>query len=104
MEEAHKNIKIKTLVDLDTSLMTSIKSLAVKKQTEIKVTTRFANGKMLMFSKISLKSFVYDMVDVSCFPDDYVKKIYKENNILKCFLYQDLIETDSCFFFFIFAC
>ena len=104
MEEAHKNIKIKTLVDLDTSLMTSIKSLAVKKQTEIKVTMRFANGKMLMFSKISLKSFVYDMVDVSCFPDDYVKKIYKENNILKCFLYQDLIETDSCSFFFIFAC
>ena len=51
----------------------SIKSLAVKKQTEENVTTRYTNVKMLMFSKSSLKSFVYDMVGDFCFPDNYVK-------------------------------
>ena len=77
VEEAHKNVKIKTLTDFDVSLTTSIKSLVVKKQTEIKVTTRFANGKMLMFSKISLKSFVCDMADLFCFPGYHLKKILR---------------------------
>ena len=70
---AHKNIKIKTLIDFDASLTTSIKSLAVKKQTKVEVKTRFANGTKLMFSKIFLKSFVYDMVDVFHFSDNRVK-------------------------------
>ena len=86
VEEAYKNKKLKTLIDFDTTLTKSTKPLAVKKQTEIKVTTRFSNGKML-FSKISLTSFVYDMVNVFCFPNNEIKEIYKKNEILKCFLY-----------------
>ena len=38
----------------------SIRSVAIKKSQKINLTTRFLNGKMLMFSKISVKSFVYD--------------------------------------------
>ena len=46
----------------------SIKSIIVKGDTNIDVSSRFIKGKMLMFTKLSLKSFVYDMIDVFCFP------------------------------------
>ena len=33
---------------------------------------------MLMFSKTSIKSFVYDLIDEFMFTDDVVKEIYKK--------------------------
>ena len=51
---------------------------------------------MLMFSKISLKSFVYDIIDVFCFPDNAVSEIYEKNEIVKVFIYLILTDTDSC--------
>ena len=53
-------------------------------------------GKMLMFSKLSLKSFVYDIIDIFCFPDEDVKKIYERYKIIKTFAYLILTDTDSC--------
>ena len=47
----------------------SIRSVAIKKSQKINLTTRFLNGKMLMLSKISVKSFVYDFIDVFMFPN-----------------------------------
>ena len=49
--------------------------------------------------KISLKSFVYDMIDVYCFPTEKVKIIYDKYNIIKCHVYLNLTYTDSssCF-------
>ena len=49
-----------------------------------------------MFSKISLKSFVYDIIDVFCFPDESVLEVYAQNYIIKCFIYLLLTDTDSC--------
>ena len=40
-----------------------IKSFAVKKKNQIKVTSRFMSGKLLMFAKLSLKSFIYALVE-----------------------------------------
>ena len=40
---------------------------------------------MLMFSKTSIQSFVYDLINVFMFPDDVVKEIYKKNEIQKFF-------------------
>ena len=40
---------------------------------------------MLMFSKTSIKSFVYDLIDVFMFPDDVVKKIYEKYEIQNAF-------------------
>ena len=40
-----------------------------------------------MFSKTSIQSFVYDLIDVFVFPDEDVKKIYENNKI----------ENASCF-------
>ena len=68
---------------------------------KINLTTMFLNGKMLMFSKISIKSFVFDLIDVFVFPNEKVTKIYSNYKILKCFLFQNLIDTDSTSAFFV---
>ena len=56
-EEAYKNNKIKSLIDFE-EYVSSVKSLAIKKGTKVNITTRFLNGKMLMFSKTSIQSFI----------------------------------------------
>ena len=103
-EEAHKNNKIKSLIDFDEANTNDIKSIAVEKKSNIKLTTRFIKGKMLMFAKTLLQSFVYDMIDVFCFPDHAVQEIYKKYQIEKCFMYQNWTDTDSISLFFIFIC
>ena len=61
-------------------------------------------GKMLIFAKTSLQSFVYHMIDVFCFRDHAVQEIYKKYQIEKCCMYQNLNDTDSTSLFFIFIC
>ena len=51
---------------------------------------------MLMFSNVSLKSFVYDIIDIFCFLDEDVNEIYDKNKIIKCFVYLILTDNDSC--------
>ena len=68
------------------------------------MTSRFLNGKMLMFSKLSIKSFVYDLIDVFMFPNEEIKKTYKKYKLNRCYLYQNLTDTDSTSVFFIFIC
>ena len=70
----------------------------------IKLTTRFMKGKMLIFAKTSLQSFVYDMIDVFCFPGQVVQEIYKKYHIENCYMYQNLTDTDSTSLFFVFIC
>ena len=57
-----------------------------------------------MFAKLSLKSFAYDMIDVFCFPNEEIQKIYDHYQIEKCFLYQNLTDTDSTLLLFLFIC
>ena len=61
-------------------------------------------GKILMFAKTSLQSFVYDMIGIFCFPDQAVQKIYKKYLVDKCFMYQNLTDTDSTSLIFVFIC
>ena len=42
---------------------------------------------MLMLSKVSIKSFVYDLIDVFMFPNEEIQKLYAEFNIKRCYLY-----------------
>ena len=92
------------MIDFDEEYYSSIRSITVQKAVKVNVTTRFFNGKMLMFSKISLKSFVYDLTDVFMFPNEDINKIYEMYKVEKCFLYQNLTDTDSTSIFFIFVC
>ena len=53
----------------------------------VKITTRFIKGKMLMFVKTPVISFAYDMIDLFCFPEDNAKVraiYYKHMNNVLC--------------------
>ena len=39
-----------------------------------------------MFSKLSIKAFVYDIIDVFMFPDETTKNIYQKYGVEKCFV------------------
>ena len=103
VEDAVKNKKIKTMIDFDNDC-NSIKSIIISGNITVDVITRFIKGKMLMFAKVSLKSFVYDIIDVFSFPDETVRAAYNQYEIQECFLYFNLTDTDSCSRFFVFIC
>ena len=65
--EAFTNQKIKSLIDFDEEYSASIRSVAIEKKKKVKLTTRLLKGKMLR--KVSIKSFVYDLIDVFMFPN-----------------------------------
>ena len=92
------------MIDLDEEYSASIRSVAIEKKTKVNLTTRFLSGKMLMFSKVSIKSFVYDLIDVFMFPNQEIREIYQKYQVEKCYLYQNLTDTDSTSVFFVFIC
>ena len=57
-----------------------------------------------MFSKVSIKSLVYDLNDVFMFPNQEIQEIYQQYQVNKCYLYQNLTDTDSTSMFFVFIC
>ena len=104
MSEANQKTNVKSMTEFDQEQSNSIKAVMVKQNPNIKITTRFISGKMLMFAKISIKSFVYDISDVFMFPDATVRSIYEKYKIEKCYVYQNLTDTDSTSILFIFIC
>ena len=93
--------KVQSLIDFDDQYSASIKSIAIQKESKIHLTTRFLDGKMLMFSKVSIKSSVYDLIDIFMFPTDEIKKIYQKYKVNQCYLDQNLTDTDSDSIFFV---
>ena len=55
------------------------------------------SGKLLMFAKLSLKSFVYSLVELLHFPEEnpIVASIYEKYKIEEIQCYQILTDTDS---------
>ena len=55
------------------------------------------SGKLLMFAKLSLKSFIYSLVELLHFPEEnpVVASIYKKYQIEQILCYQVLTDTDS---------
>ena len=104
MDETNENTNVKSLIDFDNEYSISIKAVMIKQNPNVKVTTRFLSGKMLMFAKASIKSFVYDLIDVFMFPDATTKSIYEKYKVKKCYLYQNLTDTDSTSLLFVFIC
>ena len=104
IDEAHQKTNVKSLIEFDDSHTNSIKAVIAKQNSNIKLTTRFLSGKMLMFAKVSIKSFVCDMIDVFMFPNETTQSIYQKYKIEKCYLYQCLTDTDSTSLNFIFIC
>ena len=83
------------IIDFNDRESASIKSFAVKEKSEIKVISPFISGKLLMFAKRSLKSFIYALVETFYFPSQLVLDIYKKYKIEKIEMYHVLTDTDS---------
>ena len=54
----------------------SIQSFAVKENDNVKLATRFLSGKVLIFAELSLRSFIYKLVEKFYFPSEMLKEIY----------------------------
>ena len=67
LTDVYKKQNVKNVSDFDKINSKSIESIVVKKNSTVKVTTRFMHGKMFMFSKVSVKSFVYNITDAFYF-------------------------------------
>ena len=89
------NLNTKVITDFDCESTVSVNSLAVNKTNVVKLTTRFISGKMLMFTKLSLMSFTYDMIETFYFPNTKTKVIYLSYAVEKKLLYHILTDTDS---------
>ena len=76
-------------------ILLALDLLPLKKKAKVNLITRFLSGKMLMFSKVSIKSFVYDLIDIFMFPNQEIQEIYQKYQVEKCYLYQNLTDTDS---------
>ena len=76
------------IVDFCAEEAASIKSFAVKEKEQVKFTTRFLSGKMLMFAKLSLMSYIYEILETFCFPDEKVREIYGWYLIEKVYIYH----------------
>ena len=59
---------------------------------------------MLMFSKVSIKSFAYDLIDIFMFSNQEIKEVYKKYQVEKCYEYQNLTDIDRTSIFFVFIC
>ena len=82
-------------VDFNREESASIKSFVIKKNDQVRVTTKSLSGKMLMFAKLSLMSFIYEIIETFCFPDKKVQQIYDKYLIEKVHSYHVLTDTDS---------
>ena len=47
------------------------------------LTSRFMSGKLLIFAKLSLKGFVYELMVIFYFPSEKTKQIFNECKIEK---------------------
>ena len=80
IEDCLDPTKTKMIIEFNNRESASIKSFAVKERGNIKVISWFLSGKLLMFAKLSLKSFNYELVETFCFLKENVKK-YMTNTI-----------------------
>ena len=92
-----EDIRKKMIIEFNDHKSASVKSIAVKSVTNVKCTSRFMSGKLLMFTKLSLKSFIYSFVELLHFPEEnpVVASIYEKYEIELILCYQVLTDTDS---------
>ena len=89
--------KNRMVIEFNEYKSSSVKSISVKANTNIKSTRRFMSGKLLMFAKLSLKSFIYSLVELVTFPEEHpiISKIYEKYEVERIFCYHVLTVTDS---------
>ena len=83
------------IIEFNDHKSSAVKLISIKNESVIKCTTRFMSGKLLMFAKLSLKSFIYTLVELLHFPEENPIVIYKKYRIDEILCYQILTDTDS---------
>ena len=86
--------KTKIILEFSNQGPASIKSFAAKK-VKVKGTTRFLSDKMLMFAKLSIMSFIYEVLETFCFPDENFRLISKKYSKEKVKIYHVITDTSS---------
>ena len=89
--------KNKMIIEFNEHKSSSVKLISVRSDTVVKCTTRFMSGKLLMFAKLSLKSFIYSLVELLHFPEEnpVVASIYEKFDIKQILWYQTLTDKES---------
>ena len=95
---------IESVIGFNRNNSNIVRSLAVKRKDVVKVATRFMSVNLLMFARVSIGSFTYNVRDAFCFSDDKFNESYNQNKIIKCFVPLPLTGTDSTFFQFVTKC
>ena len=90
------------VVEFNNREFASIKSFTVKNRNEIKLTTRLMLGKLLMFTKQYLKSFISDLLENFCFPQKKIIDLNKKYLMEKVEFFHILADMDSPVLKFIF--
>ena len=104
IQDLECNKKTKMIDEFHPQHMASIKALGVQQNDSVKPSTRFSIDKMLMFAKLSLRSFIYDLCKTFMFPNQKTKAIYQKYGIDYICVYQILTDTDSTSLQFIIFC
>ena len=76
--DAADSRKTKMILEFHNHESAFVKSFAVKNSDRIKGTTKFLSGKMLLFAKLSLMSFINEVLETFCFPYENVREIFKK--------------------------
>ena len=94
LEEAYSSKASTFVQDLEEDGVNSVKGVACKKQTMVKVSTRYISFTLLINAKISLASFIYDCIGTFCFPNEETSLIYACHKIIKVLTYLLMTNTD----------
>ena len=103
IREAVNSNRTKMILEFNCQESVSVKYFAVKQSNHVKLTTRFLSGKMLMFAKLTLMSFVYEMLETFCFPEKKYKNFFQKYGIEKVHIYHVLTDADSTCLKFLFV-
>ena len=95
LEEAYSNKAYTFVQDLEQKGVNSVKGIACKKQSTVKVSTRYISSKLLINPKMSLASFISNCIDMFCFPNEETSQIYAHHKIIKVLPYLLMTDTDS---------
>ena len=94
LEEVYSSKAYTFVQDLEEDGVNSAKGVACKKQTMVKVSTRYISFTLLINATIFLASFIYDCIGTFCFPNEETSLIYACHKIVKILPYLLMTNTD----------
>ena len=94
MEEAFTNKAYTFVQELEEEDVNIVGALACKKQTQVKVSTRYISSKLLINAKISMASFIYNCIDTFCYPNEETSKLFTHHKVIKILPYLLMTNTN----------